>query len=403
MTKNIAEGIHLLSINVEGLLFEGMWEMPKGVTLNSYIVKGEETAIIDGFCGWDGIPESLFALLEEVEVPLESIKYLVINHMEPDHSGWIEDFKKIHSDFDIYCSAESAKLLEAFYGHTERVNIVKDGDVLELGAGKKLTFYKTPNVHWPDTMSALEEQTGTLFVTDLFGSFHTLDQHLRSEITEEFYRDHYEREQLRYYASILATFTPMLKTAVEKLKKLPIKMICNGHGLVWDTDVEFIMDEYLRYASYQRGKAKEKITIIWGSMYGNTEKMVHQMENYLTEKGIPYASLQMPQTDEGTLLKHCWESEGIVVAAPTYEYKMFPPVAAALDECGRKRIQGKKALFTGSFGWSGGAVKEYDEVIKRNMMNWETLEYVEFNGKPTSDSKQSIVAALDSLISRIKE
>lgn len=402
MTKNIAKGIDLLSINVEGLLFEGMWEMPKGVTLNSYIVKGEDTAIIDGFCGWDGIPETLYALLDEVNVPLESIKYLVINHMEPDHSGWLEDFKKIHSDFDIYCSAESAQLLKAFFDHDERVHVVKDGDELDLGAGKKLTFYKTPNVHWPDTICCLEEETKTLFVTDLFGSFHTLEKNLRSEISDDFYKNEYEPEQLRYYASILATFSPMLKMAVEKIAKLDINMICNGHGLVWDTDVDFIMDEYRRYASYQRAKAKEKITIIWGSMYGNTEKMVRFAEKYFEEKGVEYVSLQMPETDEGTLLQQIWESTGILVAAPTYEYKMFPPVAAALDECGRKRAQGKKAVYTGSFGWSGGAIKEYDEIIKRNMMNWDTLRYVEFNGRPTEETEKELTEALDALISQVQ-
>ena len=135
MVKEIADNIKLLSMNVEGLLFEGMWDMPEGVTLNSYIVKGDKTAIIDGFCVWDGVPETLFKLLEEADVTLESIKYLIINHMEPDHTGWIADFRKLHSDFEIYCTKEAAALLNAFYGHTENIHEITDGEVLDLGGG----------------------------------------------------------------------------------------------------------------------------------------------------------------------------------------------------------------------------------------------------------------------------
>ena len=147
----IADGILMLTMNVEDILFEGIWEIANGVTLNSYIVQGEKTAIIDGVIGWDGIPETLYKSLEEIGVEPEDIDYLIVNHMEPDHSGWISNFQKIKDDFTIICTDKAAKMVSSFYGE-DKIRIVKEGDTLDLGKGKVLSFHPVPNVHWPDTM-----------------------------------------------------------------------------------------------------------------------------------------------------------------------------------------------------------------------------------------------------------
>ena len=121
--KKIADGIHMLTMNVEDILFEGIWEIANGVTLNSYIVQGEKTAIIDGVIGWDGIPETLYKNLEEIGVEPDNIDYLIVNHMEPDHSGWISNFRKIKDDFTIICTAKAAKMVTSFYGE-DKISIV---------------------------------------------------------------------------------------------------------------------------------------------------------------------------------------------------------------------------------------------------------------------------------------
>lgn len=110
----IADGIYMLTMNVEDILFEGIWDIANGVTLNSYIVQGEKTAIIDGVIGWDGIPETLYGNLEETGVELKNIDYLIVNHMEPDHSGWISNFRKIKDDFTIICTDKAAKMVTSF-------------------------------------------------------------------------------------------------------------------------------------------------------------------------------------------------------------------------------------------------------------------------------------------------
>ena len=151
----IADGIHMLTMNVEDILFEGMWEIANGVALNSYVVQGEKTAIIDGVTGWDGVPETLYGSLEEIGVEPQDIDYLIVNHMEPDHSGWISNFRKLKDGFTVICTDKAARLVTSFYGE-DRIRVVKEGDTLNLGSGKVLSFHR-PNVHWPDTMTPMKE------------------------------------------------------------------------------------------------------------------------------------------------------------------------------------------------------------------------------------------------------
>lgn len=399
----VADGVFQLSVNVENILFEGLWEIPNGVSLNSYIIKGEKTAIVDGVCGWDGVPESLFTLLGQLDIEPESIEYLIINHMEPDHSGWIEDFKKINSDFKVICTDKSADLLEGFFGHSENITCVKDDDTLDLGKGHLLTFKTIPNVHWPDTMVTFDTYTGTLFTCDAFGSFGTVtDKNYDDRLTEEEIV-FYEKEAVRYYANIVASFSLPVKKAIEKCGSLPIKIIAPGHGIVWRKNPKKIIEDYARYASYQQGTAKEEITLIWGSMYGMTEKAVKYAVKVLEEEEITVHVHQVPEDSWGTVLASAWTSTGIILAMPTYEYKMFPPMAAVLEELGKKKIIKRKAFRFGSYGWSGGAQRELDEIMERQRMNWDFLESVEFKGNAGGEELKLIGDRVRMLVKYVKE
>ncbi|TCT16999.1 flavorubredoxin [Natranaerovirga pectinivora] len=398
----VAEGIYQLSVNVENILFEGLWEIPNGVSLNSYIIKGEKTAIVDGVCGWDGVPESLFALLDKMDINPESIEYLIVNHMEPDHSGWIENFKKINSNFKVVSTAKAAELLDGFYGHTDNIIMVKDDDTLDLGNGRVLTFKEIPNVHWPDTMATFDTLTGTLFSCDAFGAFGSVTDGNYDDLLKEEEIDFYENEAVRYYSNIVGAFSLQVKKAIEKCSQLPIKIIAPGHGIVWRKNPNKILEDYERYASYSKGPAKEEITIIWGSMYGMTEKAVRYVEKVLKEEGIKVNVHQVPEDSWGTVLASVWNSTGIILAMPTYEYKMFPPVAAVLEEIGKKKVLNRKVFRFGSYGWSGGAQKELDEIVTRLRMNWEFLEPVEFKGSASEEELELIGERAKDLVKEVR-
>jgi len=399
----VAEDIFMLTMNVEDMLFEGIWEIANGVTLNSYIVKGDKTAIIDGVIGWDGVPESLYKNLENIDVNPKDIEYLIVNHMEPDHSGWIESFKKINDNFTIICTDKAAKLVSSFYGDSINIRVVKEGDRLDLGKGKILTFHPAPNVHWPDTMFTYESDTKTLFSCDMYGSFGRMVEHyFDDEMTPE-EMEFFEMEGIRYYSNVMTTFTPMLKKAIEKSKELDVNIIAPGHGPIYRKNPQDIIDDYTRFSKYAEGAGKNQITILWGSMYGMTEKAVKYAKEVIDKQGIKVNLLEMPLESESEMIATVFKSAGIIIAAPTYEYKLFPPVAAAIDELGRKKVSGKVAFRFGSYGWSGGAEKELAEIIDRNKMKWDFVESVEFEGSPKEEDFKKIEAGIFQLIEKMKE
>ncbi|HEY8500866.1 MAG TPA: FprA family A-type flavoprotein [Clostridia bacterium] len=398
----IADGIHMLTMNVADILFEGIWEIANGVTLNSYLVQGEKTAIIDGVIGWDGIPETLYRNLAEIGVDSQNIDYLIVNHMEPDHSGWISNFRKIKDDFTIICTDKAAKLVTSFYGEA-KIRIVKEGDTLDLGKGKVLSFHPVPNVHWPDTMYTYERDTKTLFSCDMFGAFGRMGEHcFDDELTPEEI-DFFEAEGIRYYSNVMATFTASVKKAIEKAKTLEIKTIAPGHGPVYRKNPQKIIAAYARFSRYAEGAGKNEVTILWGSMYGMTAKAVAYAEGILQREGVKYNKLEMPLKSESEMVATIFKSAGIIIAAPTYEYKLFPPVAAALNELGRKRITGKAVFRLGSYGWSGGAEKELHEIMERNKMNWDSIESVEFEGAPKKEDLIKVEAGVLELIKKMKD
>lgn len=399
----VAKDIHMLTMNVDDILFEGIWELANGVTLNSYIVKGEKTAIIDGVIGWDGVPETLYDNLKEIGIAPDDIDYLIVSHMEPDHSGWIESFKKLNDSLTIICTDKAAKLVSSFYGNNVKISVVKEGDTLDLGKGKILSFHPVPNVHWPDTMYTYELSTKTLFSCDMYGAFGKMgEHHFDDEMTNDEI-DFFEMEGIRYFSNVMATFTTAVKKAIQKIEEMDINLIAPGHGPLYRKAPEKIIDDYKRFCQYAAGSGKNEISILWGSMYGMTEKAVNFAESVLKREGIKVNKLKMPLESESEMVATVFKSAGIIIAAPTYEYKMFPPVAAAIDELGRKKISGKAAFRLGSYGWSGGAEKELKEIIERNNMKWDFVETVEFEGSPKAEDLNKIESRVLELIAKMKD
>jgi anaerobic nitric oxide reductase flavorubredoxin len=380
----VTEGVYRLSANVSNILFEGMWPVPNGVAMNSYIVKGRKCAIIDGVCAWDGVPETLLAQLDELDIDIDDIDYVIINHMEPDHSGWLEAFSKIRKDFTIYTSERAKPLLEAFYRITDNIHLVKSGDTLDLGAGRVLAFEEIPNVHWPETMATYDTKSRTLFPCDAFGSFGSVsDDAPYDDTLQEEQIEFFEREMERYYSNIVTAFSSATQQAIEKTKALDVRIIAPGHGIVWRRHPERVINSYTRLAGYAKGPARLQIAVIWGSMYGMTEAAVKSVVDGIESQGVKTRVHRIPESGISYVLDSVLQCSGVALGMPTYEYKMFPPMAAVIDEIGKKKIINRKAFRFGSFGWSGGAQKELDEIDSRLKMKWDYLEPVEFKGRPS--------------------
>jgi flavorubredoxin len=303
----------------------------------------------------------------------------------------------------VITSEKGAELVKYFYGYNGEVKTVGHGDTLDLGDGRVLMFAEIPNVHWPETIATYDTKSKTLLPCDAFGSFGSVtDAAYDDELSEEQFA-FYEEEALRYYANIVGPFSVFVQRAIDKLKDIEIKAIAPGHGIVWRQDPGRIVGDYIRYASYAKGPAKTDVTVLYASMYGMTERGVKPVIEVLENEGITVHSHKIPETDWSFALASVWQSSGVVLAMPTYEYKMFPPMAALLEEIGRKKAQNRKAFRFGSYGWSGGAQKELDEIVARNKMNWDFLEPVEFRGAPTDEHLELIRQRGRELATAVKE
>jgi flavorubredoxin len=375
----IADAICCIPVDVHTTeLFEGIWPIPEGVSLNTYLVKGEKTALIDLVQDKPGVPHQVEAVLAAKGI--DRVDYLVLNHLEPDHTGWLREFREKRPQTEIISTAKGINLVKTFHKIETGLRAVKDGETLDLGQGKVLTFLETPNIHWPETMVTWESSTGTLFSCDAFGSFGALGGRLfDDELTE---KEHifFEKETRRYYANIIASFSTFVERGIQKIAGLNITCIAPSHGMVWRREPKKIIDRYLRYASYSKGPGEKEITLVWGSMYGNTKKGLDAVIRGIESEGVPYSMHRVPNDNISYILADAFKSAGLVLAMPTYEYAMFPPMAYAIDIFRRKHIQGKTVLQIGSWGWVGGAKKEYETAIAS--LKWNNLEPFDWIGTP---------------------
>lgn len=398
----ITDGIHCLPVNLESYqLFEGMWPMPNGISINSYVVQGEKTALIDLIEDVSGKPEDFEAELESIQLEPRNIDYLIINHMEPDHTSWLPKFHKKNPDVKFYLTAKAAALLKSFCAIEDNVHVVKDGDRLDLGGGKVLSFYETPNIHWPETMMTYEESSGTLFSCDAFGSYGTLNGVYFDDQLSTEQHAFFINEALRYYANIVSSFSTFVTKGINRLDGLDVKVIAPSHGIIWRENPQAIIDSYTRFASYMNGPAEAEVTVIWSSMYGNTEKLVNNIVQGVRQEGLPVHVFRVPDVHVGEILASAWKSTGLILGMPTYEYEMFPPMAWVLDMFRRKKVWNKKVLRFGSAGWSGGAQRELDHLTEK--LKWEFIEPIEWMGAPTQAELDLALERGSSLARMVKE
>jgi len=369
-------------------LFEGIWPIPHGVSLNAYAIKGRKSALIDLVRNQDVASGQIEDCLSTAGLSFSQIDYLILNHLEPDHTGWLKEFCNRNPDAEIIATQKGCNLIKSFYKVGNPLRQVKNGDTLDLGDDRVLTFFETPNIHWPETMMTWDSASGTLFSCDAFGSFGALGERVFDDEFDETEHTFFERESLRYYSNIVSSFSGFVEKAVQKLEGLDIRHVAPGHGMVWRREPQTIIDRYRKYASWGKGPAEKAVTVIWGSMYGNTEVGLCAVIEGIEKEGVPYVTHRVPDEDISWVLADAYRSSGVVIAMPTYEYAMFPPIAYVMNIFRRKHLFGKKALRIGSWGWSGGAEKEYEAALVG--LKWDNLESYEWQGHPTEEDLKTL-------------
>ncbi len=359
-------------------LFESMWPITgEGVAYNTYLIQDEKKAIIDTVKSF-----KTHEFLHQVEelADISQIDYLIINHMEPDHSGTLHTLQRLAPRVTFVGTEKTREELEAFYGIRENVKVVQDGDTLSLGR-RTLRFISTPMVHWPETMMTYETSHGILFSGDGFGGFGAHRGGIFDDECADI--DHYIKETLRYFTNIVAKFSAMVLKAIEKLADTPIKVVAPSHGIVWRRAPSHIVDLYRKWAEYATGETETAITLIYGSMYGNTEAMANALAQGIGRTRVPLEIFDGARMHASFIIPSLWTRLGVVIGAPTYDAGLFPPVAHILDYAVRKGIRNKKVLRFGSYGWSGGAQREFERIME--FAKWDVVDSFEFVGQPTKD------------------
>ena len=356
-------------------LFEGLWPISQeGISYNSYLVCDEKNAIID--LSKEMLSDDYLAQLAEV-FDISELDYVVINHMEPDHSGALQRLLAIAPDVTLLGMPKTVLMLKDFYGITENVERLSTGQELSLGE-KTLRFVYTPFVHWPETMMTYLVEEGILFPCDGFGGYGTLDGDIFDDTVHDL--DYYEAESLRYFTNIVAPFSKSVLSAIGKFEDMPIKVVAPSHGLVWRENPSRIIELYQTWSEYYKNPAEVGVTALLGTMYRNTERALSAALDGIGSEGVPVKVHDVRKTHISYILPDLWTRRGVLVAAPTYEGGLFPTMMDALMMADRKRVGHKKAAYIGSYAWSGGAMADFETMAEK--MDWDVVNSIGFLGGP---------------------
>lgn len=351
----------------EKSLFEGLWPLPYGVSYNSYVVADEKVALIDTV--EQGFEDEFLGNVADA-IGDRNIDYLVVNHMEPDHSSLTAYMLERYPEMKIVANAKTVPMLKGYYGVSEdRMLVVGEGDTLDLG-GSSLRFFMTPMVHWPETMVTWYEAEGALFSGDAFGTFGAVDESVvDQEDTFEEYRD----EMIRYYSNIVGKYGTPVQTALKKLSGLDIRRICSTHGPVWEKNIGAVVSLYDKLSRYE---VERGVCIVYGSMYGNTAAAADALAMELEARGIPYAIHDLACNNAGELgqsgaLRDAFRYDTLVVGSPTYNNGIFPPVEMFMKALSARLVKNRRFYAFGSYTWSGASVKQLNELA--SAMKFEIL------------------------------
>ena len=364
-TRNVSDSVVWVGASDRRLaLFENLFPIPRGVSYNSYLILDEKTALLDTT---DASVTRQY--LENVSHSLNGkpLDYLIINHMEPDHCANIAELLLRYPHLTLVGNAKTFAFVSQFYDLdlTGRTLTVKEGDTLCLGS-HTLHFFLAPMVHWPEVMVTYDSTDKILFSADAFGTYGTLDGGV---IDSEMNVEHYWEEMLRYYSNIVGKYGNPVQRALQKLSALDIRTICSTHGPVWREYAAKAIDIYDRMSRYE---GEEGVTIVYGSMYGNTEQMAEAIAASLAANGVKNIVMHnVSKSPASYVLKDIFKYKGLIIGSPTYSNRLFPEIESILDKIETREVKHRLYGYFGSFTWAGAAVKNLAAFGEK--MKWEVV------------------------------
>lgn len=351
----VVKGIYYVSCqDWDNRDFHG-YNTPRGVTYNSYLIVDEKICLID-------LVKKPFTmeLLDRVAaiVPLDKIDYIVMNHVENDHASALPYVMPcLKKDVEIFTSGPGAREAQKLYGDYN-YKVVKQGDSLKLGKNS-LEFITLPMIHWPDSMASYMPEQKILFSNDAFGQHYCTSNIFDDEnnISDIFH------EAQKYYANILMLYSNLIEPATDKISNLGIELICPSHGVIWRSHIKEILQ---KYEDWSTRKNKDKVIVVYDTMWGATEQMARQiLEGAASVPGVEAKLFKLSVNEASHIVFELQDAAGMILGSPTLNYGMLPRMGAFLTYVKGLKPTGKLATTFGTFGWSGGAQKDMEEFITK--------------------------------------
>jgi len=371
---------------------------PNGTTYNNYLILDEQITLLDAVK--HDFAEVSIANIESLTDP-SKIRNIIVNHIENDHVSGIDAIMQLAPDATIYMTDRGKKGLARFFDVSKwDIRVVKTGDTLNIGR-RNLLFLETPMLHWPDSMMTYVREDKLLVSQDAFGQHYASSARFDDEFISDFSLSELEDSVKDYYANILMPFGALIKNKLAEVQKLglEIDMIAPDHGIIWRKDPSRITAMYLDMAN---GKADMKVVIIYDTMWYSTQQMTVPLVQGIKDEGVDVKVVKLRASPVSLAVKEFWKSRGCLIGSPTLNNSMFPTVAGFLAYLKGLRPKNRIVGAFGSYGWSGGAVRDIYEEVKK--MGLETVDQgVQVVYKPSGEDRERCYEFGKEFAVRVKE
>lgn len=358
-TRKIADEIYWVGGNDRRLaLFEAVYPIPNGVSYNSYLIMDEKTILMDTVD--KAIAGVFFENIEHV-LAGRGLDYLIVQHMEPDHTATLQELVLRHPELTVVCNKMTLGMIKQFFSFDidSRVLVIEEGFVLSTGK-HSFTLFSAPMVHWPEVMVTYESTEKILFSADAFGTFGAINGALFADEVD-FMRNNID-EARRYYSNIVGKYGPQVQALLKKAQTLDIEMICPLHGYVWRESISDYIDKYQKWSSYT--PEEYGVVIAYASVYGNTENTADIISTRLRERGIKTVMYNVSVTDVSEIVSAAFKYSHIVFASTTYNAGIFIKMDDLLRDIAAHNLQNRTVAFVQNGSWAPTSGKLMRQIIE---------------------------------------
>ncbi len=364
-------------------MFEGVYSVPKGVSYNSYLLKDDKTVLFDTVD--KAVGKTFFENVAHV-LSGRRLDYLVVQHMEPDHSATMRELLALYPETTLVCNQKTADMAAQFYGLDVggRSLIMQEGGSLATGV-HALQFFMAPMVHWPEVMVTYDKASKTLFSADAFGTFGALNGALFADEVD-FNRDFMD-EARRYYTNIVGKYGAQTLSLLKKMAGLEVEMVCPLHGFVWRRDLDGYVEKYEKWSSYT--PEEQGVMIAYASIYGNTENAAEIVSCRLRDKGIKTEMFDVSVTPASEIVAAAFRYSHLVFASTTYNAGIFVSMENTLRDIAAHNLQGRTVAFIQNGSWAPRSGELMREILKplKNMTFLDETVDIRSSLRPSQDGE----------------